>query len=73
NCVEEPDTGYCRALFYNWYFDQQTGTCREFVYGGCGGNGNRYWSEEECLENCGGGLYEIIKEIPLILKTFKII
>ncbi|KAF8763280.1 Kunitz-type protease inhibitor 2 like protein [Argiope bruennichi] len=54
NCIEAPVTGQCRALFYNWYFDQETGTCREFVYGGCGGNGNRYWSEEECQKNCGG-------------------
>jgi hypothetical protein len=37
-----------------WYYDQETGKCHQFIYGGCGGNGNRYSSEEECLRSCRG-------------------
>ncbi|KFM75510.1 Tissue factor pathway inhibitor, partial [Stegodyphus mimosarum] len=51
-CLQQPDGGPCRANFVQWYYNAKTGTCSEFVYGGCLGNGNRFDSEEECLENC---------------------
>ncbi|GIY38648.1 papilin [Caerostris darwini] len=54
NCVDPPETGMCRAHFSRWNYDPKTGKCNEFVYGGCPGNGNRYDSEEECLDNCKG-------------------
>ncbi|KAG8181905.1 hypothetical protein JTE90_026063 [Oedothorax gibbosus] len=53
-CTDKPDTGLCQALFRMWYYDPETQSCQRFVYGGCQGNGNRYWSEEECLNNCKG-------------------
>ncbi|GIY83580.1 kunitz-type U19-barytoxin-Tl1a [Caerostris darwini] len=56
NCVDHPDTGLCRALFYKFYYDEETKSCHEFVYGGCGGNGNKFNSEKECLEHCRGEL-----------------
>ncbi|GIY77809.1 putative serine proteinase inhibitor [Caerostris extrusa] len=56
NCVDEPETGLCRAYFPSWYYDQQSGSCKEFVYGGCGGNGNRYTTEQECMGHCGRGM-----------------
>lgn len=34
-CSLEPDPGMCSALFYRGYYT--LGTCREFTYGGCGG------------------------------------
>ncbi|KFM75509.1 Papilin, partial [Stegodyphus mimosarum] len=52
NCLDKPDTGMCRGYFPMFYYDVQTGTCKEFIYGGCQGNGNRYATEEECLEHC---------------------
>lgn len=36
-CSLEPVDGTCKALFTNAYFDKQTNTCLEFIYGGCGG------------------------------------
>jgi hypothetical protein len=36
-CSLEPAGGNCKALFTNAYFDKQTNTCQEFIYGGCGG------------------------------------
>uniref|UniRef100_A0A2L2XZH5 Putative serine proteinase inhibitor n=1 Tax=Parasteatoda tepidariorum TaxID=114398 RepID=A0A2L2XZH5_PARTP len=54
SCSGEAETGLCRAYFPSWYFDTKSGTCKRFVYGGCGGNGNRYATEEECLQTCAG-------------------
>ena len=44
--------GDCRAFVPSWYFDAQTGDCKEFGYGGCGGNENRFSSSEECRGAC---------------------
>ncbi|XP_035221981.1 tissue factor pathway inhibitor-like [Stegodyphus dumicola] len=52
NCHDKPDPGMCLAYVPSWYYDKETGTCQKFIYGGCQGNGNRYATEEECLEKC---------------------
>ncbi|UJR27191.1 hypothetical protein I4U23_008487 [Adineta vaga] len=46
-------TGPCRAMFPSFYFNSTTERCLEFTYGGCGGNDNRFETEEECLRHCG--------------------
>jgi len=46
------ETGPCRAMFLSFYFNSSTNRCEEFVYGGCGGNENRFKTEEECLARC---------------------
>ena len=38
------------AYMENWTYEH--GICRMFVYGGCGGNGNRFPSKEECEQTC---------------------
>ncbi|XP_063295091.1 kunitz-type protease inhibitor 1 [Pelobates fuscus] len=53
-CVEFPDTGSCRASFSRWYYDPESMTCMAFTYGGCGGNGNNFKSERDCLRYCTG-------------------
>jgi Kunitz/Bovine pancreatic trypsin inhibitor domain len=53
-CSEPPVTGQCRAYIPSWYFDPSSGDCKEFVFGGCGGNGNRFDEKEECLLKCKG-------------------
>lgn len=35
-----------------WYFKSTTRRCEPFVYGGCGGNANRFQSVEECHRIC---------------------
>jgi len=54
-CAAAPDSGTCDAYFPAWYNDPSTGICRPFVYGGCGGNANRYGSLAECQKACPGG------------------
>ncbi|XP_073178429.1 kunitz-type protease inhibitor 2 isoform X5 [Lepidochelys kempii] len=54
-CLAKAATGLCRASFPRWWFDVESKTCRQFTYGGCGGNPNNYLSEAECLARCSGG------------------
>lgn len=42
----------CHAYFVKYYFNNATKTCQTFVYGGCGGNANRFSSEQSCLDTC---------------------
>lgn len=46
------DPGPCRAAFYKFYYNPNTGNCHKFTYGGCRGNKNRYDSVEECMSHC---------------------
>uniref|UniRef100_A0A131YIT6 Pancreatic trypsin inhibitor n=1 Tax=Rhipicephalus appendiculatus TaxID=34631 RepID=A0A131YIT6_RHIAP len=54
NCTLEPDWGPCRAIMSRWYYDYNSGNCKEFLYGGCGGNGNNFETTDECKQNCSG-------------------
>ena len=51
-CLYHKDPGPCKASFKKWYFDARTSQCVSFIYGGCGGNDNRFDSFEECVEEC---------------------
>ena len=48
--------GSCKAFYPRWYFDSETGMCKEFSYSGCGGNDNNFGSEQICQSICGGRL-----------------
>jgi hypothetical protein len=47
-CNLQMDIGKCRALISRYYYDAESKTCKEFNWGGCGGNLNRF----ETLQNC---------------------
>lgn len=53
-CDLPPRRGPCRGSHTRFYFNKQTGTCRTFSYGGCGGNPNRFDKYTDCLTECGG-------------------
>ncbi|XP_016308370.1 papilin-like isoform X1 [Sinocyclocheilus anshuiensis] len=46
--------GICRAAFPRFYYDVTDQTCKQFIYGGCGGNDNNFNSQEECEASCSG-------------------
>ncbi|KAM9324299.1 protein AMBP [Gastrophryne carolinensis] len=46
-------TGPCRKSEPRWAFDATQGKCVTFIYGGCQGNGNHFYTEKECKEYCG--------------------
>ena len=50
-CELEPDPGLCKAYFPKYYFDDETQTCQEFIYGGCGGV-VPFDIMEDCTQQC---------------------
>jgi len=52
DCASPKDTGVCRAAFQRWHYDVEANECKTFLYGGCGGNGNRYNTKKECERTC---------------------
>ena len=51
-CLVDRATGYCRASIRKYFFNASTGHCQEFIYGGCGGNLNRFPDFESCNRDC---------------------
>jgi hypothetical protein len=55
-CSLPAQSGMCNAFFPSFFHDAETGVCEPFIYGGCGGNENRFDSVEACQAACSGGL-----------------
>ncbi|VDL95298.1 unnamed protein product [Schistocephalus solidus] len=51
-CTLPAEKGMCAAYMPRFYFDATTGTCKSFIYGGCGGNKNNFKSQLECVQSC---------------------
>ena len=51
-CFLPLKVGNCRKAARKWYFDESTIECKEFIYGGCEGNGNNFPSKSECELRC---------------------
>jgi len=50
SCDLSPDAGPCTGRLTRFYFSD--GTCRKFEYGGCHGNKNNFFTEEDCMRHC---------------------
>lgn len=49
------EVGECDAIFEVWWYNNATGQCQTEIYGGCGGNDNRFDTQSACLVQCGAG------------------
>jgi len=52
DCELEKDAGVCRAMIPRWFYDASSGSCRLFIFGGCGGNGNNFVTQFHCEKLC---------------------
>lgn len=50
------DVGPCNAAFQVWAFVPELGACFPHTWGGCGGNANRFETQEECEAACRVGI-----------------
>ena len=48
-------TGRCKARHPRWYYNTAQRECQQFIYGGCGGNGNRFRTKVDCERQCLSG------------------
>lgn len=51
-CHSPVDPGPCTAEQVRYFYDGRAHRCRQFIYGGCGGNGNNFFNEDSCLQTC---------------------
>jgi len=51
-CKLVKKAGNCRAHLPRYFYDKNSGQCREFVYTGCRGNNNRFLTQDKCECMC---------------------
>ncbi|CAG2158354.1 unnamed protein product [Oppiella nova] len=51
-CFKSYDSGPCFQNEIRWFYDRTDGVCKEFLYGGCDGNENRFTSRSDCEAKC---------------------
>ncbi|CAH1173684.1 unnamed protein product [Phaedon cochleariae] len=51
-CMQDGDPGPCQGYFNRWFFDSTTQRCQPFIYGGCRGNRNNFFTGEQCMATC---------------------
>lgn len=54
-CEKDFDSGPCFSSKPMYYYRKETKKCEMFVYGGCGGNDNRFETQKACQEKCARG------------------
>ena len=53
-CIMQPDPGLCAAEHTRYFYNITADTCQRFIYGGCGGNVNKFLDKQSCLNKCKG-------------------
>ncbi|XP_028178910.1 kappaPI-actitoxin-Avd3d-like [Ostrinia furnacalis] len=52
DCELPKDKGSCDGRYRSYYFDMNSRECRRFIWSGCGGNGNKFFTLDECQFAC---------------------
>ncbi|XGW06263.1 hypothetical protein V3C99_016516 [Haemonchus contortus] len=66
-CKETVDPGPCQYYQTKWFWDEVDESCKEFHYGGCMGNKNRFNTKHECLKQCRYKLFNPVAVPDLCL------
>ncbi len=51
------EPGMCLAYFEKFGYNETSGNCQKFVYGGCPGNENRFDTMADCQKICPGNVH----------------
>ncbi|CAH3147100.1 unnamed protein product [Pocillopora meandrina] len=51
-CLLPHSEGPCRAAFQRWYYNKERRKCITFLYGGCEGNANNFYTKSACKVFC---------------------
>jgi papilin len=70
-CEQKPGVrGLCKAYMPMYTYDPAQGGCVKFIYGGCGGNSNRFPDLQTCIDKCEQVVKPHIDE-PVVVKPTK--
>lgn len=58
-CFLKPQHGRCRDYKPRWFYDTEFLLCKQFLYGGCGDNGNVFKTHDACMRFC---VFEVPQE-----------
>ncbi|VDK68293.1 unnamed protein product [Litomosoides sigmodontis] len=65
-CQHPIEVGECSGVFPRFAYDLIANECRQFTYGGCGGNGNNFGSIAECKETCVREQRNVSVQCPVV-------
>jgi hypothetical protein len=51
-CDLPHEAGVCKGYFPRWHYSREDNACKQFIFGGCAGNENRFENREECENRC---------------------
>ncbi|KAH8385584.1 hypothetical protein KR200_001689, partial [Drosophila serrata] len=51
-CSLKPEFGKCKGRRSLWYYNERYGKCMKFTYSNCGGNRNRFYTQDSCQDFC---------------------
>ncbi len=58
-CKLPAEIGPCRAAEARYFFNQESGKCEMFLYGGCNGNKNNFEDPNDCMKICDPKVIEL--------------
>nr|P0DQR1.1 RecName: Full=Kunitz-like toxin PcKuz3; AltName: Full=Kunitz-type serine protease inhibitor PcKuz3; AltName: Full=PI-sphenopitoxin-Pc1c; Short=PI-SPTX-Pc1c [Palythoa caribaeorum] len=51
-CQQPVKPGLCEAYIPRFFYNTSSKQCEKFIYGGCGGNSNRFLTMKACQDKC---------------------